>query len=81
LTENTARTGEDDEIPASEEERFVAQLRDERQLAFEQVAHMIGRAERIAFARAGPRQIGEMLGWCLACGAQFIRIFVAQFVE
>ena len=81
LAKDAAGASEFHQVPDRQEERLVAQIRDQFQLLGKQRRHLLRHAGRITFLRSVPGQMSQMLRRRLTGRTQFLGIVVAKLVE
>ncbi len=81
LAEDLPGSGEANQVPHGQEVSRIIELVDDRQLALDQVAHLGGNAAWIAIMGAGRGELSQVGNGRFTQRAQFLGIFVSQFIQ
>src|SRR6185295_17599242 len=81
LAEDAERTRIAHDVVHRQEVRIETELRDQRELALDELHHLSGRAIGPASAHALQGELSQPARRCLTVGGDLARVFVAQLLE
>jgi len=81
LAQDIDAAREADDVVHRQKIGFVFELGDQRQFVFDELAHLIRNALRIATKQAALGFVAQPGGWRMASLDDFLRVFVTQFIE